>query len=94
MVRIEFERKVGPKGQVVIPKEIRRLTGIKPESKVYIALEDDKVVIKPKTGGLKEFLSIIPPEKKKKMTIKDFDRWYEEELEEKWRRMGRAVSRR
>lgn len=94
MVRIEFERKVGPKGQVVIPKEIRRIVGIRPETKVYVSLEDEKVVIKPKTGGLKQFLSIIPIEKRKKMKIKDFDKWYEEELEEKWRRIERVLPRR
>jgi AbrB family looped-hinge helix DNA binding protein len=94
MVRIEFEMKVGPKGQVVIPKEIREIMGIKPYSKIFISLEDDKVVIRPKKGSLKQFLSIIPPEKRKRIKIKDFDKWYEEELEEKWRMIERAISRR
>ncbi|MDI6826385.1 MAG: AbrB/MazE/SpoVT family DNA-binding domain-containing protein [Candidatus Aenigmarchaeota archaeon] len=94
MVRIEFERKVGPKGQVVIPKEIRKLLGIRPETSVYVSIEDEKVVIKPKTGSLKQFLSIIPVEKRKKMKMKDFDKWYEEEVEEKWRRINRALPRR
>jgi hypothetical protein len=56
MVRIEFERKIEPKGHSNSKKE-----------------------------GLKEFLNIIPPEKRKKIKIKDFDEWYEKELEEKWR---------
>jgi AbrB family looped-hinge helix DNA binding protein len=94
MVRIEFERKIGPKGQVVIPKEIRRIVGIKPESKVFVSLEDEKVIIKPKKESLKDFLNIIPPEKRKKIKIKDFDEWYEKELEEKWRMIERAISRR
>lgn len=66
MVRIEFERKVGPKGQVVIPKEIRKLIGIKPETEVYISLGDEKVIIRPKVRSLKKFLSIIPSEKEKR----------------------------
>ena len=34
MVRIEIEKRVGPKGQVVIPKEIRKIVGIMPKTKV------------------------------------------------------------
>jgi AbrB family looped-hinge helix DNA binding protein len=94
MVRIEFERKVGPKGQVVIPKEIRRIVGIRPDSKVFVTLEDEKIIIIPKRVSLKEFLSILPLEKRKKIKTKDFDEWYEEELEERWRKIKRALSRR
>jgi AbrB family looped-hinge helix DNA binding protein len=94
MVRIEFERKVGPKGQVVIPKEIRRIVGIRPDSKVFVTLEDEKIIITPKRVSLKEFLSILPLEKRKKIKTKDFDEWYEEELEERWRKIKRALSRR
>jgi len=43
MVGIEFERKIGPKGQVVIPKEIRKIMGITPETKIYISLENGKL---------------------------------------------------
>ena len=86
MVRIEFERKIGPKGQVVIPKEIRRIVGIKPETKVYISLEDEKIVIRPgKKGSIEDFLKIVPEEKRKRITIEDIKRHYEEELEERWR---------
>lgn len=94
MVRIEFERKVGPKGQVVIPKEIRKIVGVKPESKVFVSVEDEKIIIRPKKGSLKEFLSIIPAEKRKKIKIKDFDEWYEKELEERWKRIKKSISRR
>jgi len=82
---IEFERVVGPKGQVVIPKEIRRITGIKPKSKVYITLEDKKVLIKPKKITAKEFINIVPPEMKKPIKKIDFDKRYEEQLE-RWKR--------
>ncbi|MEM0054185.1 MAG: AbrB/MazE/SpoVT family DNA-binding domain-containing protein [Nitrososphaeria archaeon] len=86
MVRIEFERKVGPKGQVVIPKEIRRIVGIRPESKVYISLEGERIIIRTrKEGSVDEFLKIIPEERRKRITIEDIKKHYEEEMEERWR---------
>lgn len=86
MVRIEFERKVGPKGQVVIPKEIRRIVGIRPESKVYISLEGERIIIRTrKEESVDEFLKIVPEERRKRITIEDIKKHYEEEMEERWR---------
>ena len=42
---IKEEMKIGPKGQVVIPKVFRKILGIVPGSKVLIELEDDRIVI-------------------------------------------------
>ena len=36
---------------------------------------------------LEDFLKIIPHQKRKKLKIKDFDKWYEEELKERWERI-------
>jgi AbrB family looped-hinge helix DNA binding protein len=41
-------RKIGPKGQVVIPKDIRDQLGIMPGERVAIELRDNKVVIQRK----------------------------------------------
>jgi AbrB family looped-hinge helix DNA binding protein len=87
MVGVEFERKVGPKGQVVIPKEIRKIMGITPETKVYISLENGKIILRTKRReSIEDFLRIIPDEKRRKITIKDVKRRLEEEFEEKWRK--------
>ena len=37
--------KVGPKGQVVIPRAIRKALKIEPGSKVQITLQDDKAIL-------------------------------------------------
>lgn len=42
---LEEEMKVGPKGQVVIPKSFRKILKILPGSKVNFRLEGDSVVI-------------------------------------------------
>jgi AbrB family looped-hinge helix DNA binding protein len=82
MVRIEYERKVGPKGQIVIPKEIRRIMGILPETKVFIGLEGKKITIKlRKKDAIEEFLNLVPENMKKRITIEDIEKHHEEELE-------------
>ena len=43
---IEEEMKVGPKGQVVIPRAMRKALKIEPGSKVTFTLEDDKLILK------------------------------------------------
>ncbi|MDA8433180.1 MAG: AbrB/MazE/SpoVT family DNA-binding domain-containing protein [Nitrospiraceae bacterium] len=40
------------KGQMTIPKEIRKALDLKPEQKVAIVLEDDHAVIKPLKGDI------------------------------------------
>ncbi len=43
---IEEEMKVGPKGQVVIPRALRKALKIHPGSKVVFILEGDRIVLK------------------------------------------------
>jgi len=42
---MKLKVKVGPKGQIVIPKAIRDKMGISPSETVLIDIEDDKAVI-------------------------------------------------
>jgi AbrB family looped-hinge helix DNA binding protein len=42
---IQEEMKVGPKGQVVIPKTMRKALKIGPGSMVIVSMADDRVVI-------------------------------------------------
>ncbi len=52
---MELERIVGPKGQVVIPMDVRKKVGIKPGSDVVFEVIDSKIVIKKKMSP-KEFV--------------------------------------
>lgn len=95
MVRnLEFERKVGPKGQIVIPQVIRKNIGIEPKSKVFVTIEDEKVVIKPKKLTAEEFFNLVPKEKRIHISIKEIKKLEEEEYEEEWREIKRVLSRR
>jgi AbrB family looped-hinge helix DNA binding protein len=46
----QAEMTVGPKGQIVIPVEMRRALKIAPGSKVVVSYREGKVIIE-KTGG-------------------------------------------
>jgi AbrB family looped-hinge helix DNA binding protein len=43
--------KVGPKGQVVIPKDLRERLGLSPGDEVEFRLEDKGVLVEPARGG-------------------------------------------
>jgi len=56
---IQEEMKVGPKGQVVIPKVMRKALKISPGSKVVIRLVDEQVIIeKPSLSAVSVFEGI------------------------------------
>ncbi|MBI2183585.1 MAG: AbrB/MazE/SpoVT family DNA-binding domain-containing protein [Thaumarchaeota archaeon] len=75
---LEEEMKVGPKGQVVIPKALRKVLKIHPGSKVTFRLEDDKVIIqKPQLDAVAVFEEIA----KKGRSATPPVHLYEEELE-------------
>jgi AbrB family looped-hinge helix DNA binding protein len=43
---MEKKMKIGPKGQVVIPKDIRDITGIKPNTEVIVSLNGNNITIR------------------------------------------------
>ena len=44
-MQLMIEKEVDALGRVVIPKDFRRLMGIEPNSKVFISLENDTLVV-------------------------------------------------
>jgi len=63
---LRLKSKVGPKGQAVIPKEIRDILGIKPGSEVIFETRAGEVVVKPlqKWSSVDELTRLIPGELK------------------------------
>ena len=76
--------KVGPKGQVVIPRAMRKAIKIEPGSKILFRLEDDKLILKkPAFDAVAVFERIA----KEINYNKEIDpHAYEEELEERYKR--------
>lgn len=82
--------RVGPKGQVVIPKVIRESLGIVPGEKVVFELESGRVVIeRPKVDVVKIFEEIARGGRSIKKF--DLDKNYEEMMGEKWRKVRMAL---
>lgn len=81
---IEEEMKVGPKGQVVIPKVFRKAIGVGPGSKVVFELQGDRLLIikKPAIDVVKVFEEIA---KSGKPVKKIEPHEYVEELEERFK---------
>jgi AbrB family looped-hinge helix DNA binding protein len=80
---IREEMKVGPKGQVVIPRVFRKSLGIGPGSTVVFELRGNEILIeKPRRNIVKNFERIA--KSGKSMKIKPHE--YEEELEERWKK--------
>ena len=82
---IEEERKVGPKGQVVIPRAIRKALKIDPGSKVGFKLDDGKLSLEKTSFDAVAVFRRIAKSGKSISKI-DSDADYEEELEERSRR--------
>lgn len=74
-----IKRKVGPKGQVVIPKDIRDLLHIQPGSEILIEILDKEIIIRSSVDPeayLKQFCN-IPKKLKEKINYKDlYDQQY------------------
>lgn len=88
MVILKMKMKVGPKGQVVIPKEIREEKKIRPGDEVFIELSDGGISIEKKIdrNPVKVFEEIA---KSVKYNKKIDPHIYEEELEERWKKSQR-----
>ncbi len=78
-----LRKKVGPRGQIVIPKIIRDFLGIKPGSEVLIEVRSGELVIRPSKYPeefLDELCSVIEKKLAKKIDLKSL---LEEEVEER-----------
>lgn len=66
-----IKRKIGPKGQIVLPKDVRDMLGIKPGDQIFIEIINNEVKIKPKMD-VDQYLSnflLTPKKLNKKVNI-------------------------
>jgi len=76
--------KVGPKGQAVIPKEVREILGIAPGDEVVFEVGEKEARIRPagRRSSVSEFTEIVPQRDKlskdidvKKLILSEGRRW-------------------
>lgn len=83
-------RKVGSKGQVVIPQEVREELGFSPDSSLRFDVQGNKMIVEKVEDGskwLEEFLSIIPKDNKVKNGSIDYKKILDTEFDEKNERL-------
>ena len=79
-----FKRKLGPKGQIVIPKAVRESLGIGPGDEVVMEIGKKEVLIRPEVDPAKfvdDFCFITSKKLTKKVDLKKL---FEEEVEERF----------
>lgn len=83
---IKLKSKIGPKGQVVIPKPIRDTFGFKSGEDVYFYVEKGEVIVEKKSGEkiFEEFINEI--EKRKPPKKINWDDMYYSQFEENKKR--------
>ena len=66
-----IEREIGQKGQVVIPKDIRKFLGLNRGQKVVFEVKEDKIILKKQdpVKFVEDFLNV--PKLKKGLTMKE-----------------------
>ncbi len=79
--RLTLRSRMGPRGQVVIPRPLRDALGLAANSDILFSLEDDRIVLEKKDPEdvLEEFLAAVPDKVEAPENI-DWDREYYEQL--------------
>lgn len=84
-----MKRTIGPKGQVVIPKEFRDKLGLKEGSEVIVELRGDEVVIRPARPPVKSYADYYCATYSRKLREEvDLKRILEEERVDRARLLG------
>jgi len=81
---MNITKKVGQKGQLVIPKVVRDFLGIKPGDIIVIEIREKEVLIKPGVDPerfIDDFCSLTQRKLKKKV---DLEKLLEEEVEDRF----------
>lgn len=76
----QYILKVGSKGEIFPPKEIRKKLGLKPDQPISMTIQDDKLIIK-KIYSIEEILKTPPKTKISYHAWKEFKKDLSEDLE-------------
>ena len=82
--------RMGPKGQVVIPKMFRVDLGLKAGEEVIVECRENEVAIKKTVSNIAEIAKAIAMSgKKRKITMEEIRKGYFEQLDERYARLHR-----
>ncbi|MCD6092445.1 MAG: AbrB/MazE/SpoVT family DNA-binding domain-containing protein [Candidatus Aenigmarchaeota archaeon] len=85
---MEFKQKIGSKGEIIIPEELRKMAGLKYDTVIHLSLENHKIYIEPeKENPVIVFKKIAETEPITKKI--SHEKSYEQEIEERWNKVKR-----
>lgn len=82
----KINRKIGPKGQIVLPKDIREEFNLRTGSNVVFIINDHQIIIEPAKNPeqiIEEFCTLPDNLKKTKINAKEIKKLIEEQYEER-----------
>ena len=81
---IKQETKVGPKGQIVIPKMFRDQKKIYPGDRVFVELREDSIIIE---KSVEDSIKIFEEVSKKGKSVKvNSDKDYDKMMKKRWKK--------
>jgi AbrB family looped-hinge helix DNA binding protein len=80
---LEIRRKIGQKGQIVIPKIVRELLAVSPGDEIIMEVREKEVLIRPKVDPTKFVEDFCLAGRKLREKI-DLERLLEEEVKERF----------
>ncbi|MGQ9552139.1 MAG: AbrB/MazE/SpoVT family DNA-binding domain-containing protein [Candidatus Bathycorpusculaceae bacterium] len=81
---MKIRRKIGQKGQIVIPKVVREYAGIKPGDEIVMEVKEKEVIISAEVDPEKFVESFCSATKRKLVEKIDLERLLEQEVEERF----------
>lgn len=84
---LQIKRKIGPKGQIVLPKDVREQLHLRTGTEIVFSAENNKIIIEPALEPLQAVEEFCTPPKgytRRKLSIKEIKRFIDQEHEEKY----------
>ncbi len=86
----KFKRRIGPKGQIVLPRDIRLNLGLRTGSEVIFHTKEKNIIIEPAEDPIKyleDFCTLPEGIKIKKLTPKEIKESYQHGYEKKFKKL-------
>jgi AbrB family looped-hinge helix DNA binding protein len=86
----KYELTVSPRGQVVLPKDIRGRLGLKTGGKLEVEIDGDRIVLKRKTRSITELFGILHRPGMKTKSLEEIEEGIKKSVVERYRQSTEA----
>lgn len=85
--------KLTSKGQTTIPKKIRDRLGLKSGDRLMFSIENGQIVIRPKTGSIRDAIGMFHDPNRKPVTVEEMNKAVGDAIVERYMRSLPAKAR-